>query len=209
MILAKKTIFFWQKCNKIDFFQSIERMIADKEHIVAACQEKDPKAMKQLYEELAPQMLGVCMRYTHSRDEAQDVLHDGFIKVYENIGKLQDVSSLESWVYHIMVNQAVDYVKSNAQVVYFDTNSLADIAVDDDGELDLDYTNSRAKDVVAVLQSMPERLRVVFNMHAVEEISYEEIAKRLKLPMATVRSQMARAKRMIIKRLNMKGFDNE
>ncbi len=184
-------------------------MIADKEHIVAACQEKDPKAMKQLYEELAPQMLGVCMRYTHSRDEAQDVLHDGFIKVYENIGKLQDVSSLESWVYHIMVNQAVDYVKSNAQVVYFDTNSLADIAVDDDGELDLDYTNSRAKDVVAVLQSMPERLRVVFNMHAVEEISYEEIAKRLKLPMATVRSQMARAKRMIIKRLNMKGFDNE
>lgn len=185
-------------------------MNVDKEHIVAACQQKDQKAMKWLYEELAPAMLGVCMRYTHSRDEAQDVLHDGFIKVYENIGMLQDPSSLESWVYHIMVNEAVDHVRSDMQMVYCDTNGFEDMpAVEDDGEMDLDYTNSKAKEVVEVLQTLPEHLRVVFNMRAVEEMEFKNIAARLKLPQSTVRSHWIRAKKMIIKRLNKKGTDNE
>ena len=185
-------------------------MNVDKEHIVAACQQKDQKAMKWLYEELAPAMLGVCMRYTHSRDEAQDVLHDGFIKVYENIGMLQDPSSLESWVYPIMVNEAVDHVRSDMQMVYCDTNGFEDMpAVEDDGEMDLDYTNSKAKEVVEVLQTLPEHLRVVFNMRAVEEMEFKNIAARLKLPQSTVRSHWIRAKKMIIKRLNKKGTDNE
>lgn len=185
-------------------------MNVDKEHIVAACQQKDQKAMRWLYEELAPAMLGVCMRYTHSRDEAQDVLHDGFIKVYENIGMLQDPSSLESWVYHIMVNQAVDHIRSDMQIVYCDTNSFEDMPAEgDDGELDLDYTNRKAKEVVEVLQTLPKHLRVVFNMRAVEEMEFKDIAARLKLPQSTVRSHWIRAKKMIIKRLNKKGTDNE
>ncbi len=185
-------------------------MNVDKEHIVAACQQKDQKAMRWLYEELAPAMLGVCMRYTHSRDEAQDVLHDGFIKVYENIGMLQDPSSLESWVYHIMVNQAVDHIRSDMQIVYCDTNSLEDLPAEgDDGELDLDNTNRKAKEVVEVLQTLPKHLRVVFNMRAVEEMDFKDIAARLKLPQSTVRSHWIRAKKMIIKRLNKKGTDNE
>jgi RNA polymerase sigma-70 factor (ECF subfamily) len=185
-------------------------MIADKEHIVAACQRKDQKAMKQLYEELAPAMLGVCMRYTHSRDEAQDILHDGFIKVYENIGKLKDASALESWVYHIMVSLSVDYLRRESNLTYYDMNSLADLAVEEnEEELDLDRVDRTMKEVVAALQSLPASLRVVFNMRAVEEKEYEEIALLLHKSETTVRGYMARARQMIIEKLNMKGIDNE
>lgn len=185
-------------------------MITDKKQLVEACKQRDQQAMKQLYDELAPSMLGVCMRYTHSRDEAQDLLHDGFIRVYENIGMLKNAESLESWVYHIMVSVSVDYLKSNSKVVYCDTDKLDWIAAEDEEEeLDLDRINSRAEDIVEALQSLPEHYRVVFNMRAVEEMEYDKIAVLLKYSESTVRNYLVRAIELIKKKLNTKGIDNE
>ena len=185
-------------------------MITDKEYIVAGCQKKNQKAMKQLYEELAPEMLGVCMRYTHSRDEAQDLLHDGFIKVYENIGKLKNASALESWVYHIMVSLSVDYIRRESNLTYYDTNSLANLAVEEnEEELDLDRVDRTVNEIVAALQSLPAPFRAVFNMRAVEEKEYKEIALLLHKSESTVRGYMASARQMIIEKLDKKGIDNE
>ena len=199
-------IFLRQFCNKIGFCASIGRMITDKQKLVAGCQRKDPEAMKQLYVEMAPMLLGVCMRYTRSRDEAQDLLHDGFIKVYENIGRLENPFALWTWMYKIMVNLSIDYVTRRNTVLYGDMEEVFEQeGIYDEKELDLDGTTNRADELVEALQSLPDRYRVAFNMRAVEEMEYDEIAAQLHLPETTVRSQVSRAKQMILEILKMKG----
>ena len=193
-------------CNKIDFCVSIGRMITDKYQLVTGCQQKDPKAMKQLYEELAPVMLGVCMRYTHSRDEAQDLLHDGFVKAYENIDKLVNPSALWSWMYQIMVNLSINYVTRRDTLLYCDMEEVSEQNDwSDDFEMDLDETTNRAEELVEALQSLPARYRVVFNMRAVEEMEYSEIAAQLQVPESTVRSRVSRARQLLLEKLKMKG----
>ena len=181
-------------------------MILDKEQMVAGCQQKDPKAMKRLYDELAPSMLGVCMRYTHSRDEAQDLLHDGFIKAYESIGELKNPRALESWLTQIMVNLSINYLTRNDYLCYSDLEmSEGEDSGFDDEELDLDGRVGLVEDVVSALQSLPCRYRAAFNMKAVEEMEYGEIAELFHKSEATVRRYVERARQMIIEILNTKG----
>ena len=181
-------------------------MSYDRKHLVAACKRKDPQALKQLYVELAPAMLGVCMRYTHSRDEAQDLLHDGFIKAFETIGKLRNPEVVEVWLRRIMVSVSVDYVMRNNRLVYCDMERVADtrnlIAEED---LDLDNLGEKVDQIIDILQSLPSHYRIVFNMRAVEEMEFDEIAATLHIPVATVRSYVARARNMIKNKINEKG----
>ena len=162
--------------------------------------------MRQLYDELAPAMLGVCMRYTHSRDEAQDLLHDGFIKAFETIGKLRDPEMVEVWLRRIMVSVSVDYVVRNNKLVYCDMERVADERnLTTEEELDLDSMDEKVDQIVAILQSLPNHYRIVFNMRAVEEMEFAEIAAKLNMPEATVRNYMARARNMIKNKINEKG----
>lgn len=181
-------------------------MYTDKKKLVAGCQQKDPRAMKQLYDELAPKMLGVCMRYTHSRDEAQDLLHDGFIKAFESIGELKNPMALEAWMTQIMVNLSVNYVTRDDYLCYSDLEmSEGESEHFDEDELDLDRRGVLVEDVVRALQSLPYRYRAAFNMKAVEEMEYGEIAALFNKSEATVRRYVDRARQMIIEKLNMKG----
>ena len=162
--------------------------------------------MKQLYEELAPAMLGVCMRYTHSRDEAQDLLHDGFVKAYVNIDKLDNPSALLAWMYQIMVNLSINYVTRRSALLYCDMEEVSEQNDwSDDVELDLDGTSNRAEELVEALQSLPDRYRVAFNMRAVEEMEYSDIAAQLHIPESTVRSRVSRARQLLLEKLKMKG----
>lgn len=185
-------------------------MYTDRKQLVAACQRKEPQAMKQLYDELAPAMLGVCMRYTRSRDEAQDLLHDGFIKAYEGIGKLQDASALESWMTQIMVNLSLDYIRRGNNLCYCDIEAMYDEGARvDDEELDLDDKSAVVQEVVEAMQSLPGGYRAAFNMRAVESMDYDEIARLLRKSESTVRSYVARAKQMILEIINSKGNNYE
>lgn len=181
-------------------------MYTDKGKLVAGCQQKDPKAMKRLYDELAPKMLGVCMRYTHSRDEAQDLLHDGFIKAFESIGELKNPMALESWMTQIMVNLSINYVTRDDNLCYSDLEmSEGESEHFDDEELDLDRRTTLVEDVVKALQALPYRYRAAFSMKAVEEMEYGEIAALFNKSEATVRRYVDRARQLIIENLNMKG----
>ena len=180
--------------------------MVDKEQVVADCKRKNPQAMKRLYEEFAPMMLGVCMRYTHSRDEAQDLLHDGFIKVYESIRELEDPNSLESWMNRIMVNLSINYVVRRNEVRYFDLEQAEEEGLMDT-ELNLNMDSVVLVDeVIGALQSLPDKYQLAFNMRAVEEMEYDEIARKLKVNESTVRSRVKRARALIVEKLNMKGI---
>lgn len=173
------------------------------EQVVVACQRKDARAQKKLYEALAPRMLGLCTRYTHSHDEAQDLLHDGFIKVFENIGSLQNTHAVEAWVKQIMVRLCINYVMRRREVEYRDFSLM-----DDDphmaDEQDIPFeTQHTAQQIVRALQQLPDRYQLVFNLREVEELEYADIATRLNLTEATVRSINSRAKQMIRNRLKV------
>ena len=91
---------------------SIRKMKLDEDQLVAACLKNDQNAYRQLYERFAPSMLGLCMRYVKDRDAAQDVLHDGFIKVFEKLNTLHANQSLGSWIYTIMLNTARNSIRT-------------------------------------------------------------------------------------------------
>lgn len=173
-------------------------MNIEMEQIVTACQRKESKAQKCLYEAFAPVMLGVCMRYTHSREEAQDLLHDGFIKVFDKISELRNPSAAGAWIYKIMVHESVTFISRKSEVVYCD---LDEMDRNEAPELmfreRFDTDNYGVESVISALQQLPDRYRLVFNMREVEEMEYSEIAEELGQTENTVRCQMARARRMI------------
>ena len=173
-------------------------MKIDVEHIVAGCQRKEPRAQRMLYEAFAPEMLGVCMRYTHSRDEAQDLLHDGFIKIFDRIGQLRNPQSVAAWMYRIMVSESVSYVRRSSEVVCCDMSELeGSEALPADGGEWMDTDGYDVARVVRALRQLPDHYRLAFNMREVEEMEYADIAEELGQPETTVRNYAWRARRMI------------
>ena len=109
-------------------------------------------------------------------------------------------------MYQIMVNVAIDYLKSNAHLVYYDDNALDVFYSDSVGELDFDNMGIDVEEAVQILQSLPKQYRTAFNMREVEGMEYNEIAALLMLPESTVRSHVARARQLISKKLKSKGI---
>lgn len=173
-------------------------MKPEKNHLVAACQRNDADALRQLYEEFSPMMLGVCMRYTRSRDEAQDLLHDGFLKVYKNIGKLKHPIALEDWIYRIMVNVCVNYVCRHREVVYCGLSGMDNGQNEDQfTETPFDTDPFETAEVMKAIRALPDPYQAVFNMKEVDGFDYPEIAERMDMKEVTVRSIVSRAKKML------------
>lgn len=173
--------------------------MSDIEQVVDACRRKDARAQKRLYDEYAPKMLGVCMRYTHSRDEAQDLLHDGFIKIFETINTLHSPASVESWMHQIMVRTAINYITRQRNIQYTDLNELPEEYLIDNSEEDdeNEQGNYTLGQIVTAIQQLPAQCRLIFNLYAVEEMDFPQIARKLHKTESTIRSTLTRARRML------------
>lgn len=173
--------------------------------IVDGCTQHEPTAQKRLYERFCGKMMAVCCRYVKSREEAEDILQEAFLKVFQNIHKYGFQGSLEGWIRRIMVNTAIDYIRKNkALVMETQLNENQHDAVNDDADalanLEVDY-------LMQIIQELPDGYRLVFNMFAIEGYSHNEIAEQLNITASTSRSQYARAKGFIKKRLNESSVD--
>jgi RNA polymerase sigma-70 factor (ECF subfamily) len=173
-------------------------MKSDKECLIAACRHGDERACKRLYDEYAAPMLGVCLRYAGNRAVAQDMLSEGFIKVFTNLDKLRDVNTLGAWIRRVMVNTALNYLRDNKEFP----------SVDDLNELelpcDIAYDRYDTEQLLKAIQQLPDNYRAVFNLYEVEGYSHDEIAKRLGLQNSNVRLILSRAKRTLQKTLGEK-----
>jgi RNA polymerase sigma factor (sigma-70 family) len=168
------------------------------EELVKGCIDKKPIAQQQLYDRFSRKMFGVCLRYTEDRDEAQDILQNGFIKVFENIETFKASGSLEGWIRRIMVNTALNnYRQNKAAKLKVDLDSV-DYMLEGsdkvDGALD-------AKELLKVIQTLPAGFRAVFNMFAIEGYSHKEIAEQLNISEGTSKSQYSRARAYLQKML--------
>ena len=155
--------------------------------LVADCRHRDRKAMRRLYELTAPMAMGVCMRYCHNRTTAQDLMQEGYIKVYEGLGRLRDPERLMGWVYQVMVNECINFCRRVKTTEALEDNlqhEPVDFQPDPFGD----------EEVVLALQQLPPRQRAVFNMLEVEGLAEEVVAERMKTPVSNVRILLSRAR---------------
>ena len=163
--------------------------------LVKDCIKKRPGAQRQLYQMFAPAMLGVCFRYTKSMADAEDVLQEGFIKVFTYLHHYRFEGELGGWIRTIMVNTALNFLKSNRKYQYdlsFGDSSMHPVSTEDPS-VKLD-----TKELSELIRQLPTGFQTVFNLHAVEGYTHVEIASMLGINEGTSRSQYARARALLI-----------
>lgn len=157
---------------------------------IDACVNKEKWAQKQLYEDHYGNMMGVCLRYAGSKDEALDILHDGFIKVFKNIKDYKPGTSLNAWIRRIMVNTSIDYYRKQSRRRTEDLDQAYGLSMGGATAIG----NCSAKDIVDCIQKLSPAYRSVFNLYVVEGYSHKEIARILRITESTSRSNLVKAR---------------
>lgn len=143
-----------------------------------------------LYEQHAPKMLAVCMRYTGDRQQAREVLNAGFLKVFRHINRFNpDSGSIDGWIYRIMVHTAIDVMRAACKL---QTDTLSESLYIDRSETALDHM--RAEEIIALIATLPPAYRTVFNLFVMEGHSHAEIASLLQISEGTSKSNLAKAR---------------
>lgn len=172
------------------------------DHIIVGCLEGRRKAYSLLFKKYAPVMLGVCIRYCKNRIDAEDVMQDGFIKVFTQIRKFRQEGSFEGWVKRIMINTAIDNYKSNLKhFLLEDVSEMEETVIGEDGQ-DLDndipdYLSLSKEKLMQMVQELPDGYRVVFNLFAIENFSHREISGMLGISENTSKTQLLKARRSL------------
>jgi len=167
----------------------------DHQKLVKDCLKGKGQAQRELYEQFAQSMLGVCYRYTRSIRDAEDVLQEGFIKVFHHLQQYKQEGELGAWIRRIMVNTALNYLKRNRkyQEEMFFTEEYLHPVTDDDPAIRL-----QAKELADLIRQLPQGYQVIFNLHAVEGFTHVEIGEMLGISDGTSRSQYSRARNLLI-----------
>jgi RNA polymerase sigma factor (sigma-70 family) len=160
-------------------------------------------AQKQLYDCYAPLMMGVCYRYTKSLQDAEDVLQEGFIKMFNNLERYREEGEFGAWLRRIMVNTCINYLKRNnrynSQLV-FDDRELAPV----NSLIENDHPEAiyNAKQLLSLVRQLPIGYQTIFNLHAIEGYSHVEIGNALGISDATSRTQFFKARKLLRKWVN-------
>jgi RNA polymerase sigma-70 factor (ECF subfamily) len=157
------------------------------------CLKNDRKQQELLYRTLAPRMLAVCLRYAHDKDEAQDILQEGFIKMFNNVHKYRGEGNLEGWIRRIMVHCAISRYRKSRSIVL-----VEDFAEDSD-EFGNGYNahGLEVKDLLKMIQKLPQMYRSVFNLYAIEGYSHQEISSQLGITELLSRTNLCRARAIL------------
>jgi RNA polymerase sigma factor (sigma-70 family) len=188
----------------------------DEENILKGCREGKRIAQKQLYDKYVSLMLAICLRYSKSRDEAEDLLQEGFLKIFQNINTYRKQGSLEGWIKRIMINHALNQYKKNRKIPFAeDVDSINEneiLSVHEEIEKNEPVP---AETLLAMIQSLPEGYRMVFNLYVFEGYSHREIAEAINFSENTSKTQLMKARRQLQEKIfeytNMKetAFVNE
>lgn len=168
------------------------------EQLIEGCKKEDNNARRCLYEQYARKMFALCYRYVNDYDVAQDVLQDGFLKVYERIHGFMSQGSLEGWMKRVFVNTALDFLRRQKYHANVDEVILRDDIPEEDA-LSENSSDIPSEVLLTMLQRLPKGYATVFNLLAVEEYSQKEVAAMLDITEGGVRSQYARARKILMK----------
>jgi RNA polymerase sigma factor (sigma-70 family) len=180
-----------EKCLKL---QGNQMSIMTEEAILAGCLRNNATAQKELYARYSPKMLSVCYRFAHNREDAEDMLQEGFIKVFSQIHTFRNQGAFEGWIRRIVVHTCINILKKNKKF-----NESVDLIHATTLQVREETIPSivQAKQVVECIRILPIGYRTVLNLYAIEGYSHKEIADMLDIEESTSRSQYTRARQML------------
>jgi RNA polymerase sigma-70 factor (ECF subfamily) len=161
--------------------------------LIEDCQKNNPKSQRQLFDRYAGRMMTVCRRYACDQKEAEDILQESFIKIFQHIHQFRFQGSLEGWIRRIVVNSALRLLKRKKL-------RFTPIAEDQETNPSVDptvLTSLSAEDILKLISDLPDGYRVVFNLYVIEGYDHNEIASMLGINPATSRSQLAKARKLL------------
>ncbi len=180
----------WGKFYNFSSMDVSIKLQHSEDDFIAACVRNEKWAQKKLYEDYYSSMMPLCMRYTNNRDDALDVLHEGFIKVFRNISKYKPGTSLSSWIRRIMVNTSIDYYRKMSRRRTEDLDGLYDVSSEEPDAI----SKISAQEIIDSLQLLTPAYRTVFNLYVIEGYPHKEIAKILTITESTSRSNLVKAR---------------
>lgn len=166
--------------------------------LIEGCCNRDMGAREELYRRYLPKMFGVCYRLTGNRTIAEDLVHDGFMKVFVKIKEYKGTGSFEGWLRRIFINISLDYLKRNKResILDFGNSHVVDDVKEPEGLDSLGYI-----ELMNEINRLPDNYRVVLTLYCVEGYNHEEIAKLLKITSKTSKNRLIRARNMMMERI--------
>ncbi len=167
------------------------------EEIIKGCINENKKCQRELFGLLGGKMLFVCKRYARYPEEAKDILQEGFIKVFDNITKFRGEGSFEGWVRRIMINTALKYYRKSCF-----QKEISGLESYQEGSEEPDiYKQLGERELLELINQLPDGYKIVFNLYVIEGYSHKEIAETLAISAGTSRSQLVKARRMLQKQI--------
>jgi RNA polymerase sigma factor (sigma-70 family) len=169
-------------------------------NIINGCLKGNRRDQELLYRRHAARLYAVCLQYSGNDEEARDILQEGFIKIFENLGNYKFEGSFEGWMRRIMVNTALEKYRSRHPLYRVDD---IDQIPEPDSEPDTeDYAGLEASDLLVIIRDLPPRYRVVFNLFAIEGYSHKEIGEMMSISEGTSKSNLSRARVILQRRVS-------
>lgn len=169
--------------------------LSDDTRLVKECLRGNERAQRSLYERFSSKMTGVCYRYVRNKADAEDILQEGFIKVFTSLKQFQSKGSLEGWIRRIMINTAINFLNKNKKLRHSLGNET------DERIASADHTDGalHRQDILNMLHQLPTGYRTIINLYAIEGYSHKEIGEMLDIAEVTSRSQYSRGKEMLMR----------
>ncbi len=194
MVLGKHT-------NLIKIFQKVQitlHLKQTEQNIIKGCINGERKAQYDLYNMFKRDVFGLCMRYAKDRAEAEDMMQEAFIKVYSDLYQYKPIGPFGGWIRRVVINSCLRYIRKRKNLVFNDFSDEAVQAIPSNEDI---VSDLEAKDLVRLMQKLPEGYRVVFNLYVIEGYSHKEISEQLGISVNTSKSQLSRAKANLRKAL--------
>ena len=162
------------------------------EQLIINCKKNDAKAQSQIYKLFSSKLFSLCLKYSKNYAEAQDNLQDSFVTIFKKFDKFSNKGSLEGWMKRITINTALQRYRSVGVFDIVNEDQIEDVAIEiDEEDISLDF-------LLSIIQELPDRYRLVFNLYVLDDYSHKEIADMMNISTGTSKSNLARG-RMILK----------
>lgn len=173
------------------------------EKLIEKCAKNDRKAQAEVYQLFSGKLFALCLKYSKNYVEAQDNLQDGFITIFKKIGQYNSKGSFEGWMKRIVINTALQKYRSKS-ILSLVTEEIPDeviVEIDEDA-VSLDY-------LLSIIQELPDRYRMVFNLYVLDGYSHKEISTKLEITEGTSKSNLSRARLILKEKLKKNQFDQQ
>lgn len=165
--------------------------------IIEGCKAGDGVCQKALWNKFSKKLFAVSLRYMQNSEDAEDVLIESFVKIYNSVSKFRGESSLETWIRRIVINESINKIRKRKSVYETDVDEINPVPFDDHQFEEMDV-----RQILKLVQDLPDGYRTIFNMYAIDGYSHKEIADFLGIQEGTSRSQFAKARHSLACSIN-------